>query len=106
MRSWTPGRLKRLLTGGMRRGWLRCTEGRYRFTEVGEREASRVVRNHRLWEIFLITHAEIAPSHVDRDADMIEHVLGPDMLGELERLLAEESGVREIPPSPHAVAGA
>jgi len=106
MRSWTPRRLRRLLAGGIRRGWLRCAEGRYRFTEVGEREAARVVRNHRLWEIFLITHAEIAPSHVDRDADLIEHVLGPDMLGELEQLLAEESGMRDVPPSPHAVMGA
>ena len=92
------------LAGGVRRGWLQRDDGRYRLTPDGDREAARVVRNHRLWEIFLITHAEIAPSHVDRDADLIEHVLGPEMLGELEQLLAE--GMPDVPPSPHAVTGA
>ena len=33
--------------------------------------AQRVVRNHRLWETYLITHADIAPLHVDRNANWI-----------------------------------
>ncbi|MCC6359514.1 MAG: iron ABC transporter, partial [Phycisphaerales bacterium] len=48
-------------------------------------------RNHRLWELYLITHADIAPSHVDRDADEVEHVLGPEMIRELEALMARET---------------
>ena len=57
------------------------------------------MRNHRLWEMYLITHADIAPSHVDRDADQVEHVLGEDLVARLESLL--ESGASTTIPSPH-----
>jgi len=67
-------------------------------TESGAREAARVVRNHRLWEVYLINYADIAPNHVDRDADMIEHVLGTSMVEKLEVLLG--SGVELTSPHP------
>jgi len=54
-----------------------------------------------LWEIFLITHADIAPSHVDRDADSVEHVLSPEMVRELESALEAKIDTQVIPPSPH-----
>ena len=66
-------------------------------TTFGTTEAMRIVRNHRLWEVYLINYADIAPSHVDRDADMIEHVLGTEMVDKLESLL--EHG--EVIDSPH-----
>ena len=69
-------------------------------TPLGETEAKRLVRNHRLWEVYLMNYAEIAPSHVDRDADMIEHVLGSKMVATLETLL--QSGT-ELGPSPHPI---
>jgi manganese/zinc/iron transport system permease protein len=58
--------------------------GRWVLTPAGVVEARRVVRVHRLWELFLIRHADIAADHVDRDADQIEHVLPPELLAELE----------------------
>ncbi len=76
----------------------------YKLTESGQIAASRIVRVHRLWEIFLITQADIAPDHVDRDADHIEHVLPPEVLASLEAKLAESG--REplgIPTSPHVI---
>ena len=60
-------------------------------------ESKRVVRNHRLWETYLINFADIAPNHVDRDADMIEHVLGTSMVEKLEALLGNDP----ITTSPH-----
>ncbi len=66
--------------------------------------ARRVVRNHRLWELYLITHADIAPSHVDRDADQLEHVLGDAMVEKLEGLLAAKQLPPAVPPSPHRLA--
>lgn len=77
--------------------------GAYRLTRFGFSEARRIVRNHRLWEIYLITHAEIAPSHVDRDADHIEHVLDPDLIDRLEALLAAQFPHLVVPESPHFV---
>ena len=55
----------------------------------------------RLWELYLIRHADIAPSHVDRDADMVEHVLGADLVEQLERELTE---TETFPASPHTIA--
>lgn len=69
----------------------------------GQAAASKVVRAHRLWEIFLITQADIAPDHVDRDADQIEHVLPPETLAALEAILAESGRIPlGVPSSPHA----
>lgn len=73
-------------------------------TAAGRVEAQRVVRNHRLWEMYLIAHADIAPTHVDRDADRIEHVLAPEMVERLERLVAAKEGSAAVPASPHELA--
>jgi ABC-type Mn2+/Zn2+ transport system permease subunit/Mn-dependent DtxR family transcriptional regulator len=56
-------------------------------TPEGWRRACSVVRNHRLWELYLTNAAEIAPDHVHDDAEKIEHVLGEDVVRELERKL-------------------
>jgi len=72
--------------------------------EEGVTLARRVTRNHRLWETYLITYADVAPSHVDRDADMVEHVLGPAMTRELEKILGRRDPDQQAElPSPHAM---
>ena len=103
-RSWTPATLRRALRATRRDG-LVChhSERHYELTEPGAIEARRVVRNHRLWELYLISHADIAPSHVDRNADRIEHVLDPAMITELEQLLAAEHAAAAMPVSPHVL---
>lgn len=68
-------------------------------TEAGARDAQRVTRNHRLWERYLVTHADVAASHVDWSADLIEHVLSPELVAQLERKLAESDA--EVPRSVH-----
>jgi Mn-dependent DtxR family transcriptional regulator len=45
------------------------------------------VRNHRLWELYLTNAAQIAADHVHEDAEKIEHVLGDEVVRELERRL-------------------
>lgn len=97
--SWSDGRLRRLMAAARREGLLE--PGAIRLTPAGRERASQIVRNHRLWEIYLIEHADIAPSHVDRDADQIEHVLGREMTAELEELLASKYARPAVPPSPH-----
>ncbi len=101
-RAWRTGELKGLLRRARREHFMTPgTDGSYRLTRDGEATARRVVRNHRLWEVYLITHADIAPSHVDRDADHIEHVLSPDLIDRLEKLLAEKFPHLVVPDSPH-----
>jgi len=125
-RSWRPRALHRALSHAIAAGFIAHDENRFRLTAEGLREARAVVRNHRLWEIYLITHADIAPSHVETSADRIEHVLDPELIRRLEILLAEKESAdaekmtfttkgaketkmkmaKEMPPSPHALVAA
>ncbi|MEM1156812.1 MAG: iron chelate uptake ABC transporter family permease subunit [Verrucomicrobiota bacterium] len=106
-RAWTPGELETSLQRALQRDFLgEDHPGRYHLTGKGARDALRVVRNHRLWELFLIKYADIAPGKVDRDADAVEHILEPDILQELEALLEDEDTRKRIPLSPHRLNGA
>ena len=57
------------------------------FTPSGWQRACEIVRNHRLWELYLTNAVQFAPDHVHEDADKIEHVLGTETVRELERRL-------------------
>ncbi len=71
-----------------------------RLTARGFAEARRLVRNHRLWELYLLHHADVAPGRVDRDADLIEHVLDPRLVDELEDLLDANRRQTFVPLNP------
>jgi manganese/zinc/iron transport system permease protein len=74
------GRLKR-------QGYVENTGNLWGLTEEGMNRGKRVVKIHRLWEMYLTTQLHIAPDHVHEDADTIEHLLTPELEAELERLL-------------------
>ena len=60
-----------------------------------------------MWEHFLTTQADIAPSHVDRAADDIEHVLSDELIRDLEQELRDKGALPEgayVPSSPHVLA--
>lgn len=98
MRAWFPGRLRSTVRRAVRKKIVqRNPRKEIRLTPYGEEEARRVLRNHRLWEMYLIRYADVAPSHVDRDADEVEHVLSAEVIAELERAIATD----RIPESPH-----
>lgn len=100
-RSWSRSRLAGLLDNAVGDGLLDATNGGWQLTAIGAEEARVVARNHRLWETYLILHADIAPNHVDRDADLIEHVLEPDLISQLLEAVSERYPQMEMPPSPH-----
>jgi len=99
-RSWSPRQLSAAIDRARRAELVDWTDP-IRLTRRGQVEATRLTRQHRLWELYLITHADIAPSRVDRDADAIEHVLEPELIAELEALLAHDRPA--VPHSPHAL---
>jgi manganese/zinc/iron transport system permease protein len=103
IRSWSTNALDALIRRAVREDLVVMGSNSLRLTARGERAAARHVRNHRLWEIFLIHHADTAPSRVDRGADLIEHVLDEELVAELEAALAADGGVPAIPASPHRV---
>lgn len=100
VRSWSRSGLYQMLNRFRSEGLVAGENGRYRLTDAGRREAASVVRKHRLWEAYLIAHADVAPSHVDWGADQIEHVLDADMIRQLERRLPELIGMA-VPRNPH-----
>lgn len=65
--------------------------GAWVLTEAGRVEGLRLLRAHRLWEQYLIRHAQVASSHVDWSLDTLEHVLSPALIAELEDALREET---------------
>jgi len=101
MRSWNAHRLQELIRRALRMELLiQNADQSCGLTPDGAALARRAVRNHRLWEIYLITHADIAPSQADYDADRIEHVLSPEVIRELEVRLVQQDD-QTLPPSPH-----
>lgn len=108
-RAWTQAELERLIHRAIARNDVAQSADRYHLTQQGRKQAAAIVRAHRLWELFLIDQASIAPDHVDRDADSIEHVLPEDVIAKLEQQLRESGRLPVeldtqgslVPSSPH-----
>jgi Mn-dependent DtxR family transcriptional regulator len=61
--------------------------GAVHLTPEGWRQACAIVRNHRLWELYLTNAANYQADHVHEDAERIEHVLGEETVRQIERRL-------------------
>jgi manganese/zinc/iron transport system permease protein len=83
-----------------RNGLATSGGGFVQFTPSGGQRAREIVRNHRLWELYLTNSASIATDHVHEDAEKIEHVLGEEVVLELAKRLNyadRDPHGREIP---------
>ncbi|MEC9373139.1 MAG: iron chelate uptake ABC transporter family permease subunit [Planctomycetota bacterium] len=86
-RGWSRWRTA-LMSAGLRlHGFIRAESRGYALTEKGRAAGARIARNHALWEQYLISYADIAPSHVDWSVDHVEHVLSEELVAELEAAL-------------------
>ncbi|MFK7907452.1 MAG: metal ABC transporter permease, partial [Chitinophagales bacterium] len=61
--------------------------GKWLLTEKGKSSGQRVVRLHRLWELYLSRYLHLAADHVHHDAEAIEHIITPEIEAQLEREL-------------------
>lgn len=101
-RSWSASRLRALIRAARKDDDVEFfSDQAVRLSEAGFGQAARTTRNHRLWELYLIRHADVAPAHVDRDADSVEHVLSADMVRQLEKELLGRHNRFNVPRSPH-----
>jgi DtxR family Mn-dependent transcriptional regulator len=90
------GMLKRLAD----RGWIDYEPGcGARLTELGIAEARRVIRRHRLVELFLTRVLGLDWSEVDAEAEALEHAISP----RLEQALAEHLGEPLEDPHGHPI---
>ena len=90
------GMLKRLAEAG----WIQYEPGRgARLTEQGISEARRVIRRHRLVELFLTRVLGLDWSEVDAEAEALEHSISP----RLEQALAAHLGEPLEDPHGHPI---
>lgn len=88
-------RQRRMLQKDLTRGLLRLRKQGYTLnaadswslTGEGLERGKRIVRLHRLWELYLTQYLRIAPDHVHEDAETIEHIITPELEKELEEIL-------------------
>ncbi|MDW8225584.1 MAG: metal ABC transporter permease [Bacteroidota bacterium] len=74
---------------------------RWSITEHGLKKAVQVVRRHRLWELYLERFLRVPPERVHTEAELIEHVLSPELEEQLEQMLQypqHDPHGRPIPP--------
>lgn len=89
-RRGSTGLLRGTLRDLKRIKWVETTkDNRWRLTPAGLAAAYRVVRQHRLWEMFLMYETSLGVHNVDRDADMVEHFLPPETVAQLETMMQE-----------------
>lgn len=81
---------KRILSGLkelQKEGLLTKMAEGYALTEEGNKAARKIIKLHRLWEFYLSKKLNIASDHVHDDAEMMEHILSPELEAELEKEL-------------------
>lgn len=70
-------------------GELDGNESGYRLSEAGRRRAQHLVRSHRLWELYLVEQAQIAPSRIHDKAEAWEHVTDQTLRARLDQATSD-----------------
>ena len=68
-------------------GFATRQNGSFALSSDGQRKASRIVRLHRLWEVYLTSQLGIGADKVHRSAEEMEHILTPELEIRLTKLL-------------------
>jgi manganese/zinc/iron transport system permease protein len=79
--------LKNALYRLYKEGYLTKNNSGWAFTKEGYERGQRIVRLHRLWELYLTEYLRIAPDHVHDDAETMEHIITPEIEKQLEHRL-------------------
>ena len=85
----------RLLKKLKREGFLIRIKKSWQLSEKGKERAKRIVKLHRLWEVYLATKLSLPKDHLHEDAETIEHIITP----KLEKVL--EKGLNYPKTDPH-----
>ena len=70
-----------------RQRMMESIDGKYKLTDIGISEGARVLRLHRLWELYLSKYLELPEDHLHRDAEDMEHIITPEIEARLVKLL-------------------
>lgn len=67
--------------------FIEISDDEITLTKAGKLKGEEVVHKHRLWETYLVNQLKVAPDHVHRDAESMEHILTKEMIEKLEKIL-------------------
>ena len=73
--------LKRLI----KKDWVLAKGKGFSLSPEGYEKGERMVRIHRLWELYLTTHLDLPSDHVHDNAEAIEHIITPELEAALEK---------------------
>jgi len=76
--------LKLVLNWLLWRNEIEQTDDAYALAERGQTRAHQLVRSHRLWEQYLVTHAGIQTDRIHDKAEQFEHFTDKDLRKELD----------------------
>ena len=91
-RQWKANEMYRAVKRTISKGYIKKNGDVYYFSKKGLLQSENIVKRHRLWEAYLVKFVDIDPTHVDRDADQTEHVIGSEIIDLLEKKLGTTSG--------------
>lgn len=69
-------------------------------TKLGQKEAVRMIRTHRIWEVFLQKHLGYAWHDVHLDAEDLEHASSPELIEKLYQYLGNPTYCQHGNPIP------
>lgn len=70
-------------------GWVIKKGENYVLTPEGKTWAAKIVRLHRLWEVYLADYLGVGVERVHRSAEEMEHIITPELERELTLLLKD-----------------
>lgn len=68
-------------------GWIKKEGKEYQLTSDGHHRAAKIIRLHRLWEVYLADYLGIGAERVHKNAEEMEHIITPELEEELTLLL-------------------
>lgn len=69
--------------------WVINAGDLWMLSEQGVKEAKRIIRIHRLWELYMQQFMQIKSDHVHESAETIEHIITPELEKELLKYLGK-----------------
>jgi manganese/zinc/iron transport system permease protein len=99
----SPFTLKRQLNRLCHEGWLfKIHPQGYQLTKDGAAKARKIVRLHRLWELYLADYVGVGKEKVHASAEEMEHIITPELERELDALLQKPRFDPHAQPIPEA----
>lgn len=84
----SPASVSEMMTKLLKEGYITHTPYQgVQLTESGIKEASVLIRKHRVWEVFLVEKLGYSWSEVHEEAELLEHVTSSNLVDRLEAFL-------------------